>query len=220
MTQQRIVASIEAGPHPGLASLARDLVARWNGALAFDPSVSDRDRAGAAPLALALARLQANCRALGRCPPDAPGPLVCTSGFLDDALFVQSDAHAALLAETFRAYGRKCGVGAHVCLVLDLPLDEMHAAAVEHGAWPWCSVGDLSDLPRRFEAAAARFRLAPATLARVVRVPPHFDHCECDRAAVLDVLSHSLEALVHRAHTRLNNNNEQGMQGVQGMQGC
>lgn len=201
---RRVLLTVEGGPHAGKADLARDLSRVLHGALAVDPSISETDKHGASPLALALEHTQAIFRAIARCPalpPTAssrPQILVCTSGTLDDALFVEKPIDAQALADAHRMYGARCGIEAHMIVALDLPLEEMHQHAIEAGEWPRCSIADLSDLPARITLAASRFGMGQHVLARTVATPPHFNDCEVDRAEVLAAAAHGVECMLRR----------------------
>ena len=185
---RRLLVSIESGPHPGTVPLARELAAALaeRGALAVEPSLPDHDTSADGVLCLALGRLQNNFRALARCPaPPAAGEppqvVIVTRGFYADAIYATDPTDAAVLRAAHEQYGRRGAVDAHLCVTLDLPMDEMHRHAIEAGVWPRCTVADLSRLPERFSEAARSYRLASRPAAVLILDPgPHFDCCEVD----------------------------------------
>ena len=205
----RLLVSIEGGPHPGASSIATDVSSALAGALAFDPSVSELDKIGDSPLALALARIQSNCASLRRCPCLASTQLlICTKGFFDDCLFITDERDATMVSKLYRSYGQLCGITAHICLVLNSPISEMHHWAIDSGDWPKCTIADLSCLPERLVKASSRFSLTPSTFVRTMNVPPHFHECEIDRANTLGAIINAIKMLMHHAGPVVSNEPE------------
>lgn len=195
----RIVTSLESGPHAGLEDLAKRLGHALS-AMVASPTVSESDTHGASPLALALARLQANCRAIGRCPP-CPGDqhqlILVTDCFFGDALFVDNVADAEILRQMHALYGRRLGIDAHVPLVLQLPVEEMYVHSISACSWPKCSIKDLTDLPSRLASAATRFALAH-TLPQFVACPASFDNCDVELDGLVAVAAKAVLAQLRR----------------------